>query len=266
MPQNSSSRNRKPDSGGKNTGARGSSGARGNTSTRPAARSGGRPANRAAGRPGGKSKSIVTKRQRPWGLIATSVIVVLFAAGVIGYAVSRGGKSNDGSNPYTRDEIVAAKAISGVTYKKEPDHNHVTAKVTFDSSPPVGGNHAQYWADCTGTVYTNQIASENAVHSLEHGAVWVTYRPGLAASEVALLAKQVTGVDRMLMSPYAGLTSAISLQSWGYQLFVDKADDPRIAAFIKALRFNPGTTPESAASCSSPNFKTTPSTPDKPTF
>ena len=102
--------------------------------------------------------------------------------------------------------------------------------------------------------------NENAVHALEHGAVWITYQPGLAADQVATLAKSVTGVDRMLMSPYPGLKTAVSLQAWDYQLFVDSASDPRIAAFIKAVRFNPDTTPEVAATCSQPTFVTHPST------
>jgi hypothetical protein len=161
---------------------------------------------------------------------------------------------------YTNPESPAAKAITGIVYKPEPDHNHVEGTIIYDSSPPIGGNHSQYWADCSGTVYPDAIANENAVHSLEHGAVWITYQPGLPSDQIATLTKQVAGVDRMLMSPYPGLKSAVSLQSWDYQLFVDSASDPRIAAFIGALRFNPNTTPESAATCSQPTFISAPST------
>jgi hypothetical protein len=161
---------------------------------------------------------------------------------------------------YTNPEVTAAKAISGVIYKPEPDHNHVEGAISYDSTPPIGGNHSQYWADCSGTVYPNAIANENAVHALEHGAVWITYRPGLAADQIAALSKLVTGVDRMMMSPYPGLKTSISLQSWDYQLFVDSASDPRIPAFVQAVRFNPSTTPEMAATCSQPTFLDQPST------
>ncbi|MFI0142158.1 DUF3105 domain-containing protein, partial [Streptomyces luteogriseus] len=41
----------------------------------------------------------------------------------------------------------------------------------------------------------------------------------------------------------------ISLQSWGHQLKVESADDPRIAQFITALRQNPNTHPKPGASC-----------------
>ncbi len=232
-----------------------------------AARSGasaaGRPRPPAGKRP---TKSIVNQRQTPWGLIVATVLVVLFAGGVVTYAVTRSSGSSTSDNPYTQPFLADAKKIPGVTYKQEPDHTHVFSTVNYDSSPPVGGNHSQIWADCSGTVYPSAIANENAVHALEHGAIWITYRPGLAADQVATLSKLVDGQDRMLMSPYADLKTPISLQSWGYQLFVDKADDPRITQFIDALRYNPKTTPEYGAQCADPQFKAKPSTPGNPVF
>ncbi|MGH3627918.1 MAG: DUF3105 domain-containing protein, partial [Sciscionella sp.] len=165
------------------------------------------------------------------------------------------------SNPYTRPELAAVKGIQGVTYKKEPNHEHVEGVLTYDSTPPVGGNHSQYWADCSGTVYPKAIANENAVHMLEHGAIWITYNvKTLPAAQLATLAKLVSGVDRMALSPYPDLKTNISLQAWGYQLSVNKASDPRIQQFISALRYNPKITPEYGASCSQPTFKTNPST------
>ena len=70
--------------------------------------------------------------------------------------------------------------IAGVkTYDYPAGQQHVTTAVDYTESPPVGGPHAPPpdWADCTGTVYTVDIRHENAVHSLEHGAVWITYNP-----------------------------------------------------------------------------------------
>lgn len=229
-------------SSAKQSGARSTTRGQTGTATRPPAK-----------KPG---KSIVNQRQTPWGLIIATVLVVVFAVGIVGYAVTRKSAS---STAYL-NELADAKSISGVTFTKEPDRGHVTGTVAYNTTPPVGGNHNGYWADCTGTVYPNPIANENAVHMLEHGAVWITYQPGLAKTEVDALTKMVNGVDRMAMSPYPGLKSKISLQSWGYQLFVDSASDPRIQQFVDALRYNPKTTPEYGADCSQPTFKTKPST------
>jgi hypothetical protein len=215
------------------------------------------------------TKSIVNQKQRPWGLIVTTAVIVLFAVGVVVAVVAtRKSSTTDPKNPYTRPEIAAAKAINGVVYKAEPNHNHVFTTVKYDTSPPTGGNHSQIWADCDGTVYSQAIANENAVHMLEHGSVWITYRPGLPAAQIATLSKLVNGVDRMAMSPYPSLKTPISLQAWGYQLFVNNASDPRIKQFISALRFNPDTTPEysNGVTCSDPGFKTHPSTFGHPLF
>lgn len=228
---------------------------------------------KALGRPPVKKKpgkSIVNQKQTPWALIVTTVLIVIFAAGIVTYAVANhkskpaanGGCSKMIGNNSTSylNELQCAKDIQGVTFKQEPNRNHQDGVLKYDSTPPVGGNHSPYWADCTGTVYSAPIANENAVHMLEHGAVWITYRQNLSAADVATLSALVSGNDRMAMSPYPDLDSPISLQSWGYQLKVDSATDPRIKKFITALKYNPDTTPEYGATCSQPTFKTHPST------
>jgi hypothetical protein len=209
-------------------------------------------------RPG---KSIVNQKQTPWALIVTTVVVVIFAAAIVTYAVTR---KHANSTPYL-NELADAKKITGITFRQEPNRNHLAGVLPYDASPPVGGNHSPVWADCSGTVYPSAIANENAVHALEHGAVWITYKPGLAKDQLAKLQGMVQGIDRMLISPYPGLKTNISLQSWGYQLFVDNASDSRIQQFVDTLRLNPKTTPENGASCDNPQFKAGPSTPGHPT-
>jgi Protein of unknown function (DUF3105) len=238
--------------------------------TKSAASQKGVPGRPPARKPG---KSIVNQKQTPWGLIITTIVLVLFAGAIVTYAVTKSSSSDSasgklctgtGNTCYVQPELAAAKKITGVEYHKEPNHTHVTGTVKYDRSPPIGGNHNPIWADCTGTVYKTQIANENAVHMLEHGAVWITYNPKTAtAADIKTLSALVDGVDRMALSPYAGLKTPISLQAWDYQLFVKTASDPRVEKFIDALRYNPNTTPE-AASCSDPSFVASKSTPGHP--
>jgi uncharacterized protein DUF3105 len=214
-------------------------------------------------------KSIVNQKQTPWGLIITTVVLVLFAGGIVTYAVTQSGKDDNnksictssGNTCYVQPEVAAAKKIKGVEYHKEPSHNHVTTTVKYDRTPPIGGNHSPLWATCTGVVYDHQIANENAVHMLEHGAVWITYNPTkISTSDLNTLKSLVDGVNYMALSPYAGLKTTVSLQAWDYQLFVDKATDPRVQQFVDALRFNPKTTPEPGAGCADPSFDASKST------
>jgi Protein of unknown function (DUF3105) len=222
------------------------------------------PGNSSSGRGKGRKAPppIAMSRPKPWGLIAATLVVVLFAGGVLGYAIYRVNQSSK-NTPEAKAE--AAKSIQGVEVVTYQGSVHQKGAISYDKSPPFGGPHNATWADCTGTVYPKQIASENAVHSLEHGAVWITYQPDLPADQVDVLKKKVDGVEYMLMSPFAGLKTKVSIQSWGHQLFVDSATDPRIDKFIGDLRLNTVTIPEPGASCTNDQFKASPSvlgTPD----
>ena len=215
---------------------------------------GGSGASRATGqRPGqgGRTRppANVVSPQRPWGLIAAAVAVVVFAAAVITYAVVQVNRSN-------ADKVTSADQIADLqTFDYASGQQHVTTPVTYTESPPVGGPHDPEWADCTGTVYDVDIRHENAVHSLEHGATWITYDPDtISDGDLATLKKLVTGRQGLLLSPYAGLTSTISLQSWNHQLFVDSATDVRVQQYIDFMLFNAEFTPEDGASCEQPAF------------
>jgi hypothetical protein len=140
-------------------------------------------------------------------------------------------------------------AIDGVV-KYDADalsRDHADGPVDYPQQPPVGGKHNNIWQNCSGRVYDKPIANEHAVHSLEHGAVWITYREGATAAQVKKLADRVQGVDYTMLSPVAGQSSTVSLQAWGYQLTVSSVDDKRIDAFIRAARIN--ATQEPGATC-----------------
>jgi hypothetical protein len=190
-------------------------------------------------------------QSRPWGLIAGAVAVVVFAAAAIGYAVVQVDRAN-------ADRIESVDEIAGIeSYDYPAGQEHVDTAVAYSESPPVGGPHAPppAWADCTGTVYDIDIRHENAVHSLEHGAVWITYDPDrVSDGDIETLAGLVENEQGRMLSPYVGLDSPISIQSWGHQLKLDSAADERIEQFADFLTLNSEFTPEPGASCENPAF------------
>jgi hypothetical protein len=211
-----------------------------------------------AGAKGGRTRPPVNvvAPQRPWGLIAAAVAVVVFAAAVITYAVVQVNESN-ANRVESPDEIEGLQTFDAY----EDPQDHVETPVDYAESPPVGGPHAPppNWADCTGTVYDVDIRHENAVHSLEHGAVWITYNPDeVSGADVDTLAALVENESGRMLSPYAGLDSPVSIQSWGHQLKVDSVGDLRLEQFADLLTLNNEFTPEPGASCENPTFITSP--------
>ena len=191
----------------------------------------------------------------PWGTIIAVVVVAVIGAVLW---VTLGSRSSGDDQQAAADaNSDPAADIPGVVEIEYPAGEHVEApkRVAYDQSPPFGGTHDQIWATCTGVVYPTAIRSENAVHSLEHGAVWITYDPDVAtADQIDALSAMVEGQPYTLMSPYPGLDTPFSIQSWGHQLKLDDPSDPRLVEFIEALRLNESAYPEPGASCASPFF------------
>jgi hypothetical protein len=192
-------------------------------------------------------------------IVAVAVLVAalsVFTAGVVlvdGETVS-GTASASPMAPFTPTEKDhdPSKRIPGVVTVDYPGREHVKApqRVAYDRSPPFGGRHDGYWAACNGVVYPTAVRTENMVHSLEHGAIWIAYNPDrISGDALKKLQDRVDGKPYTMMSPYPGLDKPISLQSWGHQLKLDSPDDQRIDQFLVALLGNPYTYPEVGASC-----------------
>jgi len=136
--------------------------------------------------------------------------------------------------------------IEGVaTYQNET--KHVEGTVDYEQSPPAGGPHNQLWLNCG--VYDQPVLNENAVHSLEHGAVWVTYdAEALSADDLATLESKLPS-SYAILSPYEGIDSPIVLSSWNHQLKLDSVDDERIQEFFEEY-WRSQDVPEPTAICS----------------
>jgi len=208
-----------------------------------------------------RGSSVVAKKGTPWGTIIAVVGIVALLASVITYYMVKSAPKRDQADREAAAASFApsasrpdpSKDIPGVVTANYTGSVHVlpAERVAYDHSPPFGGPHDQTWATCTGTVYPNAVRTENMVHAMEHGAVWIAYNPAqISGDALNLLKVRAEGKPYTMLSPYPGLDKPISLQSWGHQLKLDKADDARIDEFVAALRSNPnGVYPEVGASC-----------------
>ncbi len=180
-------------------------------------------------------------------------VALVACASLAGCTSTVAGSATPAPEPVTLEATEVASYAAG--------QSHVATSVDYAEQPPVGGPHDPSWADCTGSVYDVPIRPENAVHSLEHGAVWVTYDPELVSpDDVAALADLVAGGSYRMLSPYPGLGVPVSAQAWNHAIRLDDAEDPRLAGFLELLGANPDTTPEPGATCENPAFLADPET------
>ncbi|OUD00992.1 DUF3105 domain-containing protein [Streptomyces swartbergensis] len=191
-------------------------------------------------------------RERRNRILTITASVVIVCGLVAGGVVLVRSQSDGGSDTAASDSSAKGKFVTGKdgvkTWEGELARNHVDKAVKYASVPPVGGDHNPAWMNCNGDVYTKEINNTNAVHSLEHGAVWVTYNADAKKADIDALAAKVKKTPYTLMSPLGEQKDPIMLSAWGHQRTVTGASDPNVDTFFE--KFVQGKqTPEPGAAC-----------------
>lgn len=193
-----------------------------------------------------RARAARAERNRKIGIILAVVVALALVAGG-GFALVQ---SQSGDDTKPTDSLAGSTVINspvkGVRQWTNLSRDHTNAEQKYPMNPPVGGAHHPAWSTCG--IYDKEIPNNHTVHSLEHGAVWITTNDKVSAGDIATL-KKVASQDYMIMSKVPSQSSPIVLSAWGLQLRVDKASDPRIQQFVKAYLQGPQT-PEPGAACS----------------
>jgi len=183
------------------------------------------------------------KRQRGrlvwWGVGSVAALVVVGAIVASYVFAPRYAEYTAGSE---------GASIEGVeTYDNETTHVEVGTAVDYAQTPSAGGEHYPYWLNCG--IYTEPQEDEYATHSMEHGAVWLTYDPAQVSEDDIATLRSITPRTYAILSPYEGMDAPISIQAWNAQLQVESADDPRLVDFFEEY-WRSESVPEPGASCS----------------
>ncbi len=178
------------------------------------------------------------RNKRQWMItkISAAIIGLVIVAGIV-YLIVDNARKEDLDPP---DGVASYSYASG---------SHDDAFTAWTEVPPAGGTHSSTWQKCQ--YYAAPINPGMGVHSLEHGAVWITYSPDLAQDQIDKLKALADGQDFILVSPFSGLPAPIVATAWNKQLTLDSADDSKLEQFIKVFRNSPTNTPEYGATCSS---------------
>jgi len=130
------------------------------------------------------------------------------------------------------------------TYPATTNRN-LGESISYDQDPPTNGDHAPYWQNCG--FYSSPVENEAAVHSLDHGAVWITYQPDLPSDQIDTL-RDLAQEEYVLVSPHPGLSSPVVATAWRNQLILEDAEDPRLRQFVDQFRVSE-TAPRSGNGC-----------------
>lgn len=187
-----------------------------------------------------QAKQRATARRRAWLIYGTGAVLVASIIGAVTFVVVGEVQQR------AETKAAASRPVDGEQDYPDQSRDHTREPVSYPRTPATGGDHAPVWTNCG--IYTTPVEQTQAVHSLEHGAVWLSYRPDLAKDQIAELTSLAGSQDYLLLSPVPDQGSPVTVTAWGKQLSVDSSTDERVAAFIKKYRQGPQT-PEPGAVC-----------------
>lgn len=186
-----------------------------------------------------KKQQAGAKRNRTIAISLGSVAAVAVVGLVIGAVVTSG-------TPRVDPEDITIQGLQSFPEYAGQIFEHVPESVQYEQTPAVGGDHAGAWLNCG--IYTEPVPTENVVHSLEHGAVWVAYNPDdISGDDLEALQDAVPDTYSVL-APYPGLQAPIVVSAWSEQVELDGVEDERLQQFIDKF-WQRGSAPELGALC-----------------
>lgn len=171
--------------------------------------------------------------------LSPPVLILIGVVALIGVALAVRAVNRTASNAPIAEVKVSLSVLA---------RDHRDGPLTYPEQPPVGGVHNGAWINCG--IYKQQVAAESAVHSLEHGAVWISYNPNLIEAEIITLREAVRDHPYTLLAParYGALSAPVVAVAWGTRLNLPSASDPRLVRFIARYANGPQS-PEPGAAC-----------------
>lgn len=112
--------------------------------------------------------------------------------------------------------------------------NHIAdgSTTTYNSNPPTSGGH--YAVAAPVRFYDRELPDEQLVHNLEHGHIWITYKPSLSGEIIKGL-KDFSG-GNVVITPRSKNDTDIALVAWGrldkFNIEGENVDEQRIKDFI----------------------------------
>lgn len=123
------------------------------------------------------------------------------------------------------------------------EHVQLDYQFIYNSNPPTSGPH--YFDPANWSIYDYEVNDKIFIHNLEHGGIWISYRPSVSAQAVNDLKRIVEqfGGSQIIMSPRSSNDTDIAVVAWThvykFNLTGDGLTDEQkegIRNFYKALK------------------------------
>lgn len=152
------------------------------------------------------------KRAKTMKRILWISFFVLLAGG-LAYAAVYFGKSAPGSGDGPGESFPS----------QGQDHVPLRTPFAYNSNPPSSGPH--YASQANWGIYDYEVLDQIFLHNLEHGGIWIAYRPTIAPQaleDLKAIVKELAG-RKIVMAPRSANGADVAVVSWTRVLTFDLA-------------------------------------------
>ena len=105
------------------------------------------------------------------------------------------------------------------------EHVDLSYQFSYNSNPPTSGPH--YSSPAGWSIYDYEVADKIFIHNLEHGGIWISYRPGISAKAIEDLKSIVNEFygSQIVMAPRSANDTDIAVAAWMHLYKFDLTGD-----------------------------------------
>ena len=137
-------------------------------------------------------------RRKFWILVGSILLGVAVIAGIIIWIIRM-------PKPVPPGDTFAAQG---------QEHVALDYQFSYNSNPPTSGPH--YSDPANWGMYDYEVADKIFMHNLEHGGIWISYRPTISPKAIDDLKSIVNGFDgsQIVMGPRSANDADIAIAAW----------------------------------------------------
>ncbi|HLE49697.1 MAG TPA: DUF3105 domain-containing protein [Patescibacteria group bacterium] len=175
-----------------------------------------------------ESKAQVFKKIRNFGLLIVATVALVIG----GWQLTK--KSPEKIEFERKVETVSLEGKVQEFPIEGRAHVSLKTPVTYNTNPPTSGDHfaeAESWG-----VNEKEVEDKAAIHGLEHGGIWITYKDIDEESTKILEEIGRENSGSVIVSPRSGNEAKISVASWGRLMKLDVVDKALIQKYIATYK------------------------------